>query len=170
MLTGVYIVTRICPKRGPLLSALFLLAAGCGSETESPTAPAAAPQLAASSAVLHFRQISGGLFHTCGVATDDRAYCWGQNVYGQLGDGTTTSRARPTPVTGNLTFILVSAGDGIQLRHHYPESRVLLGAEHIRPAGRCHDHRSPETGRRSRWKAIQPGAVGLLSHLRGGPV
>jgi alpha-tubulin suppressor-like RCC1 family protein len=109
-LTRVNAVTRIYPECVLLLSGLFLFAAGCGPETESPTAPGAEPQLAASSAALSFRQISGGLFHTCGVATDDRAYCWGQNVYGQLGDGTTTSRARPTPVAGGLRFILVSAG------------------------------------------------------------
>jgi alpha-tubulin suppressor-like RCC1 family protein len=98
----------------PLLlgSFLSLVAVGCGPGTESPTAPTAGSQLVASSATLSFRQISGGLFHTCGVATDDRAYCWGQNVNGQLGDGTTTSRARPTPVAGGHFFILVSAGAG----------------------------------------------------------
>jgi alpha-tubulin suppressor-like RCC1 family protein len=34
--------------------------------------------------------------HTCGVTTANRAYCWGSNLLGQLGDGTRTDR--PTPV------------------------------------------------------------------------
>jgi alpha-tubulin suppressor-like RCC1 family protein len=83
---------------------------GCREDAESPTAPAVPSALATSAAALSFRQISAGKWHTCGVATDDRAYCWGDNLNGQLGDGTTTDRARPTPVAGSLKFILVSAG------------------------------------------------------------
>ncbi|MGI9041388.1 MAG: hypothetical protein ACR2HK_09910, partial [Gemmatimonadales bacterium] len=30
-----------------------------------------------------------GSDHICGVTTDDRAYCWGDNYSGALGDGTT---------------------------------------------------------------------------------
>ena len=39
-------------------------------------------------------------FHTCGVDQNNRAYCWGLNSSGQLGDGTTTRRLTPTPVAG----------------------------------------------------------------------
>jgi alpha-tubulin suppressor-like RCC1 family protein len=66
---------------------------------------------------LAFRQVSAGFLHTCGVTTDDRAYCWGSNLDqvgsgggGQLGDGTTTNRPRPVPVAGGLRFRQVSAG------------------------------------------------------------
>ncbi len=45
------------------------------------------------------RQLSGGAFHTCGLASDGLLYCWGQNVSRQLGDGTGINRLTPVPVT-----------------------------------------------------------------------
>ncbi|QWF20433.1 hypothetical protein KM427_15740 [Nocardioides sp. LMS-CY] len=43
-------------------------------------------------------RVSAGAFNVCAIA-DGAAYCWGRNVYGQIGDGTTTSRNVPTPVS-----------------------------------------------------------------------
>lgn len=37
---------------------------------------------------------------TCAVVDDGRVFCWGCNDDGQLGDGTTVSRATPAPVWG----------------------------------------------------------------------
>tara|TARA_Y100000590_G_scaffold337462_1_gene384454 strand:+ start:466 stop:2172 length:1707 start_codon:yes stop_codon:yes gene_type:complete len=45
-----------------------------------------------------YQSISSGYSHTCGLATDNKAYCWGNNEYGQLGDGTTTDRLQSTGV------------------------------------------------------------------------
>jgi alpha-tubulin suppressor-like RCC1 family protein len=53
---------------------------------------------------LHFDHLSAGYDHTCGVTPRDRAYCWGRNASGQLGDGTTTGRVVPTAVAGGLLF------------------------------------------------------------------
>jgi hypothetical protein len=49
---------------------------------------------------LAFHQVSPNGEHTCGVTTGNLAYCWGQNGNGELGDGTRTTRRRPTPVAG----------------------------------------------------------------------
>jgi alpha-tubulin suppressor-like RCC1 family protein/uncharacterized protein YjdB len=49
--------------------------------------------------------LSPGGRHMCGLTTDGKAYCWGWNYRGQLGDGTTTNRDVPTPVAGDLTFV-----------------------------------------------------------------
>ena len=43
---------------------------------------------------------------TCGIDVNNDAYCWGYNIYGSLGDGTTTTETVSTPraVTGTHKF------------------------------------------------------------------
>jgi alpha-tubulin suppressor-like RCC1 family protein len=58
-----------------------------------------------------FRQVETNWKHTCGVSyPDDLAYCWGENLDGELGDGTRTTRLKPVPVAGGLHFRRVSVG------------------------------------------------------------
>ena len=59
---------------------------------------------------LHFRHVSAGGAHTCGVTTDERAYCWGYNGNGELGDGTTAAHLTPAAVAGGRRFRQVRAG------------------------------------------------------------
>jgi alpha-tubulin suppressor-like RCC1 family protein len=93
--------------------AILLLLLGCHQDPTSPADPAQAADISASTALV-FRQVSAGDEHSCGVSADDRAYCWGRNTFGELGDATTsgTDEARPTPVAvaGGLRFRQVSAG------------------------------------------------------------
>lgn len=51
-----------------------------------------------------FTQLTTGGGHTCGLATDGTALCWGNNDHGQVGDGTTSRRATPTEVDTDLSF------------------------------------------------------------------
>ena len=44
-----------------------------------------------------FTSVSTSLSHTCALATDGRAFCWGSNFSAQQGNGTTQPRTFPTP-------------------------------------------------------------------------
>jgi alpha-tubulin suppressor-like RCC1 family protein len=54
--------------------------------------------------------ITLGSRHTCGLTPAGKAYCWGFNEDGQLGDGSTTDRSTPVAVAGDLTFRTLQAG------------------------------------------------------------
>ena len=56
-------------------------------------------------------QFAVGLTHTCAVMSG-AAKCWGDNTYGQLGDGTTTQRTSPTQVsTLSSGVVQIAAGN-----------------------------------------------------------
>ncbi len=54
-----------------------------------------------------------GAVHTCALLTDGTAACWGQNLHGQLGNGSTANAATPIPVSGDLAFERLSAGGAV---------------------------------------------------------
>jgi alpha-tubulin suppressor-like RCC1 family protein len=47
---------------------------------------------------LQFHTLSTGNYHACGMAAGNVAYCWGDNVQGGLGNGTTNLSSRPVKV------------------------------------------------------------------------
>jgi alpha-tubulin suppressor-like RCC1 family protein len=60
---------------------------------------------------LRFSQVHAGQGHTCGAERlFKKAYCWGSNGGGQLGDGTATDRLVPTAVGGGLSFLEITTG------------------------------------------------------------
>jgi alpha-tubulin suppressor-like RCC1 family protein len=59
---------------------------------------------------LSFESIVAGASHTCGITTRNWLYCWGDNAYGQLGDGTTDHREIPTRVLPDKEFVGLTAG------------------------------------------------------------
>ncbi len=66
----------------------------------------------------YFTYVAAGTYHTCALTRAGAAMCWGDNEYGQLGDGSTRPRYAPTPVRAPmrgaprpLSFEMVSAGE-----------------------------------------------------------
>lgn len=56
---------------------------------------------------MEFRALAVGLAHTCGIAADSLAYCWGENRDGALGTGSSPDRHAPTPVAGDHRFLAI---------------------------------------------------------------
>ncbi len=57
-------------------------------------------------------RVAGGGNFSCAVTIDGVPYCWGDNSNGRLGDGTTSPRTAPTPLSGNSLFGTINAGLG----------------------------------------------------------
>jgi len=85
-----------------LLGAAVLTGAGCFESTPLPPTTDVA-----------WTSVAAGSFHSCGLADDGAAYCWGLNGNGQLGAGPASYRgivARPQRVHGEASFRSLTAG------------------------------------------------------------
>jgi len=65
---------------------------------------------------LTFTAVSAGDYHTCGLTSSGAAYCWGQNIHGQLGIGSATGPQQCVvpggPLACSTTPVQVAGGGG----------------------------------------------------------
>jgi alpha-tubulin suppressor-like RCC1 family protein len=54
-------------------------------------------------------QVAAGRAHTVALKSDGTVWAWGDNAYGQLGDGTTAQRAAPVQVSGLAGVTAIAA-------------------------------------------------------------
>jgi hypothetical protein len=92
------------PMRLPMLAAALSLSlglTGCGGDPE-PTGPGPDVPQAATTTALTFIHVTTGAMHSCGVTSDHRAWCWGDNERGQQRqsdrDQTLTNRKWPVAI------------------------------------------------------------------------
>jgi alpha-tubulin suppressor-like RCC1 family protein len=57
-----------------------------------------------------FPQAAAGYYHSLALKPDGTVRAWGQNTYGQVGDGTFTTRSNPVSVSGLTGIKMVAAG------------------------------------------------------------
>ena len=55
--------------------------------------------------------VSTGNTHTCAVLSSGSIQCWGNNPFGQLGNGTTTDSSVPVTVSGITNAVAVTTGE-----------------------------------------------------------
>jgi alpha-tubulin suppressor-like RCC1 family protein len=60
---------------------------------------------------LRFGSLVAGAAHTCGIARDGAAWCWGENNDAQLGNNSTRDSPVPVAVERGLTFQTLAAGE-----------------------------------------------------------
>jgi alpha-tubulin suppressor-like RCC1 family protein len=54
--------------------------------------------------------VAVGQNHACGFTVDGNLWCWGDNTYGALGNGTTAASPVPVPVAGGGRYTTITAG------------------------------------------------------------
>ncbi|MBK9262291.1 MAG: hypothetical protein IPM54_21105 [Polyangiaceae bacterium] len=70
--------------------------------------------------------------HSCARKTDGTLWCWGNNDYGQLGNGTTISKSTPVPTPPSLAMTLLrSRLVGFTRVHAKPTAQYGVGAPTI---------------------------------------
>lgn len=59
----------------------------------------------------NWKSVSCGLYHTAAIKTDGTLWSWGDNTYGQLGDGTAASKSSPVQtITGGTNWKSAESG------------------------------------------------------------
>ncbi len=80
------------------------LQVGAGTTESSIATPVTVPGLPAKPSALSAGQ------HTCALYSNGTVQCWGDNSYGQLGDGSKVKRGNPVAPTGLPPILTISAG------------------------------------------------------------
>ena len=75
-------------------------------------------------------RIAAGGAHTCTTQADSTVRCWGDNSKGQIGDGTTTTRFGPTPVTSVRVVNLITGGTATIVSNISGVLQVAAGGRH----------------------------------------
>ncbi len=96
--------TATANPSGLAVGVFLIVLSGCGGDDfTGPPPPDGA---------IEFSLATAGYFHTCGLTPAGRAYCWGGNTWGTLGDGSTTASNRPVAVSGGPRFKAIESGSG----------------------------------------------------------
>ena len=84
---------------------------GLGTSGSAVTTPTQVPWLSGITALA----TGPTAYHSLAIASDGTVWAWGDNFFGQLGDGTTTNRAAPVQVPGLSGVVAAAVGSDFSL-------------------------------------------------------
>ena len=104
--------------------------------------------------------VSAGSSHNVAIKSDSTVVTWGDNSYGQLGDGTTTNRTSPVAVSGLTEVVAVAAGNNHTVALKSDGTVVAWGSNYLGQLGdgTTTDRTSP---------AAVPGLTGVVAMAEG---
>ncbi len=82
-----------------------------------------------------WKALDAGVSHTCAISDGGDLFCWGANVRGQVGDGSTDNRSAPTPVIKAGPWASVSAGSEFTCAVHTDGTLWCWGLNSSRQLG-----------------------------------
>jgi hypothetical protein len=120
-----------------------------------------------------YAQVAASGFHSLALQADGSLYAWGQNTAGQLGQGSSTTGANPTPVrVGTDTYTQAVGGDlhSLGLRadgsiYSWGQNDTgQLGIGSISPTTKLTPTREATMG--TSWTTLAPGSTSASSLVR----
>ncbi|MBM4165221.1 MAG: hypothetical protein FJ222_12395, partial [Lentisphaerae bacterium] len=77
--------------------------------------------------------IAAGQVHSLAVQEDGSVWAWGYNYWGQLGDGTTTTRLNPVEIPDFFGVVVIGAGNyhTVAIRERQPSVRVSASVKGV---------------------------------------
>lgn len=110
----------------------------------------------------NWQSINAGNTHSTGIRTDGTLWAWGNNVNGQIGDGTITERRAPVQVGTDNNWEKVSAGNNFTLAIKTDKTLWAWGSNGFGQLGNGILYTSvlipAQTGPETDWQSISAGA------------
>jgi alpha-tubulin suppressor-like RCC1 family protein len=194
--TGTITSTPIIARPSPMITRLSTSDPTCGLDTDGGVWRWSTGELEPDAPSIRGAvSIACGMSHSCIVAADGKAWCWGNNGYGALGDGTEESHEEPSEVVGlsSIAEIAVDygrtcarttngdvhcwgdsefgkAGDGrmpdnVGREKVLPGKAILSGASSL-AVGMAHACSAMQDGRLSCWGQNNAGSCGQAAKVR----
>ncbi len=123
------------------------------SSATSTSTPTVTPTPGPCAALPSIIAVSAGAAHTCALDADDTVWCWGDNSFGQVGDGTTFDSALPVRVCAPASILSTEGAAGS------PPCSPLTGVAAI-DAGSNHTCAAMEDGAALCWGNNASGQLG----------
>jgi alpha-tubulin suppressor-like RCC1 family protein len=132
--------------------------------TRSPSAMTYVPFPAEVTGLTGVAGVSAGYTHSLAVLKDGTVRAWGENRWGEVGDGTTTARHAPTPVAGVKDAVAVAAGRNVSAALLRDGTVMTWGNRVGGALGRTPDNANRADGT----AALVPGVKGIRRIAAGG--